>query len=132
MVLVDTSVWIDFVGPRPGVASRRLDEIVADGTPFALAPVILQEILQGARSSREFDRLLANLGTQRFLFPSDPVQSHIAAAEIFFRCRRAGISPRSSVDCLIAQIAIENQAALLHHDSDFDKIARVVPQLAIY
>ncbi|HEY4723930.1 MAG TPA: PIN domain-containing protein [Anaerolineae bacterium] len=132
MVLVDTSIWIDYVSARPGAAARRLDELAAAGTPFALTPVILQEILQGARSRHEFRRLRRNLLTQRFIFPLDPVGSYVAASEIYFRCRRAGVTPRSTIDCLIAQIAVENQAALLHNDADFERIATVVTELVIY
>ena len=132
MVLVDTSVWIDYLGPRPGAASRRLDELVAAALPFALSPVILQEVLQGARIGPEFRRLRANLLTQRFLYSRDAIKSHIAAAAIYSRCRRAGVTPRSTIDCLIAQIAIDNRAALLHNDSDFDTIATVVRELIIY
>lgn len=132
MVLVDTSVWIDFLSSRPGAGAARLDEVIAAGTPFALAPVILQEILQGARTAREFVRLRRNLLTQHFLYPLDPVRSYVAAAAIYARCRRVGVTPRGAIDCLIAQIAIDNDAVLLHRDSDFDQMARVVPELRIH
>jgi predicted nucleic acid-binding protein len=132
MVLVDTSIWINYLGPRPGAPARRLDELVAAGVQFALAPVILQEILQGAHSPNEFRRLRRNLSTQEILFPADPVGSYVAAAEIYFRCRQAGVTPRSTIDCLIAQIAIENRASLLHNDSDFNHMAHVIPELVIH
>lgn len=132
MVLVDTSVWIDFLSPRPGAAAKRLDGLIAIGVPFALTPVILQEILQGARSSGEFRGLRRNLMTQNMLYPLDPTESHVAAAEIYATCRWSGITPRSAIDCLIAQIAIDNQAPLLHADADYDRISGVVPALAIY
>jgi predicted nucleic acid-binding protein len=132
LVLVDTSVWIDFLSKRPGSVAGRLDKIIADGTPFAITPIILQEILQGARSAGEFNRLLQNLLTQRFIYPADPVDSYTAAARIYARCRWAGITPRSAIDCLIAQISIENSAQLLHNDADYDRMAQVVPGLAIY
>ena len=132
MVLVDTSIWIEYAGPRPGRSAARLDELVIAGTPFAIAPVILQEVLQGARSAKEFQRLQKNLTTQRFLYPLDPLGTYIAAADIYVKCRRAGVTIRSTIDCLIAQIAIENGAALLHNDTDYDRMARVVPELAIH
>ena len=125
-------MWIDFLSKRPGSAAARLDRLIADGAPFAITPIILQEILQGARSAGEFKRLLQNLLTQQFIYPVDPVQSHAAAARIYARCRWAGITPRSSVDCLIAQISIENSAPILHNDADYDRMAQVVPGLAIY
>jgi predicted nucleic acid-binding protein len=48
---------------------------------------------------------------------------------MYFDCRRAGITLRSSIDCTIAQIAVEHGAALLHNDRDFERIGRVVPRL---
>jgi predicted nucleic acid-binding protein len=132
LVLVDTSIWIDYLSPRPGAGAARLDGLIAAGVPFALAPVILQEILQGARSKAEFGRLRRNLTTQNFLYPLDPVESHIGAAEIYAACRWSGVTPRSAIDCFIARIAIENKAALLHCDADYDRIAGVVPELIIY
>lgn len=132
MVLVDTSVWIEYLGSHPGAAAARLDVLAAAGESFALTPIILQEILQGARSDREFARLRRNLSSQRFLYPLDPIESHVGAAGIYARCRRAGLTIRSTIDCLIAQIAIENHAALLHRDADYDRIARIVPELRIH
>jgi predicted nucleic acid-binding protein len=132
MVLVDTSIWIDYLGPKPGAAARRLDELIDAGEPFALAPVILQEVLQGARSAGEQKRLRRNLITQNYLLPLDPIDSYVAAAGIYAQCRWAGVTPRSTVDCLIAQIAIEHRVPLLHNDGDFDRIARVIPNFLIY
>jgi hypothetical protein len=132
VILVDTSIWIDFLGPRPGPAARRLDNLITADIPFALTPVILQEILQGARSESEFRRLHASLTTHRFIYPIHSIDTHVAAAGLYSRCRARGVTPRSSVDCLIAQITIENEAALMHSDADFNHMARIVPELAIY
>lgn len=132
MVLVDTSIWIDYLSPRPGPSAARLDQLLEAADPFAMTPIILQEILQGSRSPEEFRRLKRNLSTQHLLYVADPVESHVAAAELYTRCRRAGVTPRSAIDCLIAQIAIDNRVPLMHNDSDFQKMARVIPQLMIY
>jgi hypothetical protein len=58
---------------------------------------------------------------------ADRLASEVAAARIFFECRRSGLTVRSAADCLIAQIAIENDLALLHNDRDFEAIQRVRP-----
>ncbi|MEX0777130.1 MAG: PIN domain-containing protein [Phycisphaeraceae bacterium] len=129
MILVDTSAWIDALGPRPGAITQRLRAHLDRGEPCALTPVILLEVLQGARSDREFDRLHAYLTAQPMLHPLDAVGTHARAAQLYRRCRAAAVTPRSSIDCLIAQLAIEHNAALLHDDRDFDQIARVVPEL---
>jgi predicted nucleic acid-binding protein len=54
-----------------------------------------------------------------------------SAARIYSRCRKAGFTIRSTIDCLIAQIAIEQELPLLHSDRDFDQIAAIVPELVI-
>lgn len=122
-VLVDTSVLIDFLRGKTTKATRYLESIVDDG--FFLTPLVLQEILQGAKDQKEFKLLKEYLGTQEFCHPLDPISTGEAAARIYFDCRRMGLTLRSTVDCLIAQIAIDNDLRLLHDDRDFDKIVKV-------
>jgi predicted nucleic acid-binding protein len=71
------------------------------------------------------------LETHRFYGLRDEKKSYAAAARIYFDCRKKGITINSTVDCLIAQTAIENDLTLLHNDADFDRIQRVAP-LKIY
>jgi hypothetical protein len=59
--------------------------------------------------------------------PVDAVDALVAAARTWFDARRRGLTIRSAADCLIAQIALENDAFLLHDDDDFERIARVRP-----
>lgn len=131
MILVDTSVWIDYLRGSKTWAIRTLDQVMLDEMPFAITGVIYQEILQGADSDKSYSRLAEYFGTQRFLHPIDPVESHALAAEIYRRCRRAGVTIRSTLDCLIAQIAIEHGAGLLHDDRDFVQMASVVSELEL-
>ena len=58
--------------------------------------------------------------------------SHREAAHIYFSCRRKGITIRSTIDCLIAQISIEHDLILLHNDKDFTHMAAVIPQLKLF
>ena len=58
-------------------------------------------------------------------------KSYESAALQYFKCRKAGITPRSTIDLIIAQIAIDNQLLLLHHDNDFIKISQVIPDLKL-
>jgi hypothetical protein len=64
--------------------------------------------------------------SQRFFHPKDPVESYARAARIYFACCRKGITVRSTIDCLIAQIALEHDLFLLHNDSDFIAMAPVI------
>lgn len=78
---------------------------------------------------QEYKILSHYFGTQIFFHPNDRVASYQAAAQIFFDCRRRGITIRSTIDCLITQIAIEQDLVLLHNDKDFEKMAGVVKKL---
>jgi predicted nucleic acid-binding protein len=129
MILVDTSVWIDYVRGRPTNAVERLRVALDRGLNASLTSLIYQEILQGAESDRAFRDFCAFFSSQRFLHPLDPIASHERAARLYFDCRRRGLTIRSSADCLIAQIAIDHGVALLHDDRDFENIAKAAPRL---
>jgi predicted nucleic acid-binding protein len=133
LVLVDSSVLIDFLGGRDTPAVRRLSEIEASGEAagWALPLLCLQEVLQGAKNEREWTLLRIALESQEIVAPLDLPAVHIEAARIFFDCRRKGLTVRSSMDCFIAALALERQLPLLHDDTDFDVIARVRPLRSI-
>jgi predicted nucleic acid-binding protein len=129
MVLVDTSVWIDFLRGRATRAVAGLRDALDEGLAVALTSLIYQEILQGADSEQSYLELESFFGGQRFLHVLDPVDSHARAARLYMECRRQGRTVRSSVDCLVAQIALEHDVALLHDDRDFAEIAKIAPKL---
>jgi predicted nucleic acid-binding protein len=132
LIVVDTSVLISlFRGrPTPGVALLRELELADE--PFALPVVCCQEVLQGARDEREWQVLSEYLSSQRLLAPQDPWRTHRDAARIFFDCRRRGVTVRSAVDCLIAQLVIDNAGILLHEDVDFEHIREVRPLRTLF
>jgi predicted nucleic acid-binding protein len=127
MILVDTSVLIDFLSGRETNATSLFERMAAEPALFCLTPVIVQEILQGARDVREWETLDRYLRGQLLAHTEDAMATAIAAARIFFDCRRRGWTIRSTVDCLIAQIALEGDLTLLHSDRDFEVIARIRP-----
>ncbi len=127
MILVDTSVLVDALSGRRSLAVAVLVRLVDDAEPFFLAPPIVREVLQGARDEAEWRRLHAYLSTQAWVDVEDRMASEIAAARIYVDCRRAGFTVRSSADCLIAQIALENDLSLLTSDRDFRAIQKVRP-----
>lgn len=131
MILVDTSVWIDYFRNRQTPAVDLLIGILDHREPYAMTGIVLQELLQGASDEQEWRLLEEYFGTQRFLHPLSPIETHRGAARLFFLCRRQGITPRSAVDCLIAQIAIEHQVPLLHSDRDYLQLAQAIPELQL-
>lgn len=125
MILVDTSVLIDFFRGNMNEAVDNFRSIIQNGFAFGITSVIFQEVLQGAKDEKEYDVLEKYLSTQHFFHPLDPITSYKNAARVYFDCRRKGVTVRSTIDCLIAQIAQENNLYLLHNDRDFDAIAAV-------
>ena len=131
MILADTSVLVDFLQGRKTESGQRLKTVLQQGIPFGINSFIYQEVLQGAKSEKEYRLLKKYLETQLFYHPKDAVESFAKAARIYFDCRRKGVTIRSTIDCIIAQTAIEHDLFLLHNDSDYDDMARVIP-LKIY
>jgi len=132
MYLVDTSVWVNYLRGDTTPQVRALKDLLSGEEIVGIAPIILQEILQGADSAERFETWRKYFADLFCYMPRDPVESHVAAARLYQECRKAGKTPRSSNDCLIAQIAIENGLALVHNDRDFNAIASVVGQLRLY
>jgi predicted nucleic acid-binding protein len=127
MILVDTSVLIDFFKGKKNAATQIFRRALEQSLPFGITSFIYQEVLQGAKTEKEYVRLRKYLSTQRFYHPKSPLNSFEAAARLYFECRNKGITIRSTVDCLVAQITIENNLALLHNDKDFEAMSAVVP-----
>jgi len=130
MILVDSSVWIDFFKGSNTDPVQILERLLQEEEDLSLADYILTEVLQGFKKDTDFERARKYF----LLFPiyslSSP-DSYIQAARIYRRCRQRGITIRNTMDCLIAQTALENDLVLLHDDSDFDRLAEVIP-LATY
>lgn len=130
--LVDTSVWIDFFRQRKTPAVNKFFQLLDLGMNYGITDLIYQEIIQGALNEIDFNNLADYLVSQTFFYPKHRTDTHRQAALIYFTCRRNGITIRSTVDCVIAQIAIEHGLILLHSDKDFDQIAKVFPSLRLW
>ena len=120
MVLVDSSIWIELFAGRANASSEDFLTMTTCG------PVI-QEVLQGLRPGRQAQEIRWQLlGLPRL---GDPlaVDLFLDAAELYASARRRGFKIRSSVDCLIASIAIRHKTPLWHFDRDFDRIAEFSP-----
>lgn len=122
MVLVDTSVWIDLLRD-PGSAKAAVLRKVLGGEEAALTRFTELELLQGCADERSWLLMREYLDSQDYLEMSQA--SWAAAARMYFDLRRLGRTVRSSVDCCIAQIAIDHEVLLLHRDADFERLAGV-------
>lgn len=122
MILLDTSVLVPVVRDKSGREFERLVGELASADFFATRFTEL-ELLQGAKSETEWQRIVSFLDQQDLL---DPVAStwH-QAARCYYDLQRKGITIGSPIDCCIAQIAIDRDLMLLHIDRDFEAIASV-------
>lgn len=122
MILVDSSIWVEMLNGRAGkgISEERLFNFVTCG------PVI-QEVLQGLRPGRRSDAFRDAFLALPLLSDPLPRSLFLAGAEIYRQGRDKGRTIRSSTDCLIAAIAIENRILVWHRDRDFDEIAKFTP-----
>ena len=123
MILVDTSVWIDFFAGRdlPNVA--KLEQFVLDNEDLALSGIILTEILQGIPDDTTYRRVRRYLSAL-IMLPM-PESVFVRAADIYRKLRKQGITIRKTNDCIIAATALEHHCQLLHNDNDFRPIAEL-------
>lgn len=129
---MDTSVLIDYLKDTKNAATNTLDEIIDNNLPYGICDYVYQELLQGTKTEKEFKKLKEYLETLPFYYLNYGKNSFEKAALLNFKCRRAGVTIRSTIDLLIAEIAIENNLYLLHNDADFDNMAKRVTELKIY
>jgi hypothetical protein len=121
VVLVDTSVWIE-VFRKP--SRLKLDSVIGLDEIVTCLPVI-QEVLQGFQDERAFR--LARESMLAFPIVESPLRSEVfqEAAQLYRLARRAGVTVRSGVDCLIAACALRHDLSVFHDDRDFSLLAQV-------
>ena len=123
MILADTSAWIEFLrGTGTPVHHRLRDTVRAGALPATTEPVVM-EVLAGARDSAHLGSLRRLLSGCELL-PVEGLGAWERAADIWRLCRSKGETVRSLTDCLIADVALQAGASVLHSDRDFDAISR--------
>lgn len=130
MILVDSSVWIDYFNDVSTPQSDRLDSLL-EVEPLAIGDLILAEVLQGFSSERDFNQVRKSLDAFA-LVELGGKDIAVQAAKNFRKLRGLGITVRKTIDTIIATRCIESGFMLLHSDRDFDAFEahlglRVVP-----
>lgn len=123
MILVDSSVWIEFFR-----RDSSLDlEAVLDLEEVVTCLPVIQEVLQGFVDQRTYR--LAREAMFAFPVVESPLSEevHLLAVDLYRSARRAGLTVRSSTDCLIGACALHNSLSVAHHDRDFDSLATISP-----
>jgi hypothetical protein len=124
MVIVDTTVWIDYLGGTLNAETEWLDREMPLQR-IGLTDMILCEVLQGIRETREFQRVRDQLLTFD-LFPTGGAENAIAVAANYCTLRQRGYTIRKTVDCWIATFCLLTGNQLLHRDRDFDPFEKVL------
>ena len=125
MILVDTSVWVDFFTGHDLAHVSRLEHLILNNEDLALCGIILTEILQGIGGDTAHRRVRRYLSPLIMLPMSEAV--FVRAADIYRKLRKQGITIRKTNDCIIAATALEHHCSLLHNDKDFTSIAEYFP-----
>ncbi|MGH9190125.1 MAG: type II toxin-antitoxin system VapC family toxin [Acidimicrobiales bacterium] len=125
MILADTSAWVEYDRATGSAVDERVTELIRNDGALAVTEPVLMEVMAGARDDRQ-EQALRRLLLRFDLLAFDAAADFDAAARIYRRCRRAGITPRGMVDCLIASVARRHDATLLAQDTDLSRVARLV------
>ena len=123
MMLVDTSVWIDYFRGNETPETDRLVDALSRDEDLCICGLILTEILQGIPSPKQYRQVKRLLKPLIYLPVSR--EAHILAADIYRAARAEGKTIRNSVDCIIAACAVTHNVPLLQSDRDFLAIEAV-------
>jgi predicted nucleic acid-binding protein len=126
LILVDSSAWIEFLRGTGSPVNAQVRTLLESRAFLATTEPIVMEVLSGARDDSHL-RMLRRLVLGCQMIPLRGLSDYEEAAAVYRSCRRAGLTVRRLVDCLIAIVAINTNALLLHDDSDFDLIAQQTP-----
>jgi predicted nucleic acid-binding protein len=123
LIVVDTTVWIDFFNGRNEPHVAHLAALIDDDAGIALTDVTLAEVLQGIRDEsqvRLVDQRLCAFDVLRL----ESLDDFRRAAHLYRTARRHGVSVRRTLDCLIASLCVREQLPIMHNDADFDRLAQ--------
>lgn len=126
MILADTSAWIEYDRATGSPVHHRLRELVAQDGELAVTEPIIAEVASGARTDKRELALRRLLGRCELL-PFDTIADFDGAVRVYRECRKAGVTPRGLIDCMIASVALRHQVAVLAHDADLARIGDVMP-----
>jgi len=121
VILVDSSVWIDYFNGIPTWQTDLLDNYLSD-VPVVIGDLILTEVLQGFRSNKDYETAKAFLSALPFC-QMGGYNVVIQSAQNYRLLRKTGVTVRKTIDIIIATFCIMEGLTLLHDDRDFDPMA---------
>jgi len=130
MILIDTSVWIEFFNDPHGRIATAVEKLLRKSVPVCINAIIEMEILQGIKSDKDCDETRSYLSDFQYFSSVD--KNHFdTSVDIYRTCRKRGITVRRSLDCLIAAHCLINDLEIMHHDRDFQNIKKAFNSLKV-
>jgi predicted nucleic acid-binding protein len=123
MIVVDSSIWIGHFNGRSSPSLELLDRL--SGSQILVGDLIMAEVLQGFRRESEFHRAREVLSAFEFRSMLGP-DIAIATARNYRNLRESGVTPRNTIDTVIATFCVVHNHQLLHHDRDFVPFERLI------
>jgi len=118
MVIVDSTVWVDYVNGKSNEETRLLEARIGQ-EDIGLTDLILCEVLQGLRGQREVEAVKTKL-LEFSIFPTGGTALAVETAMNYQKLRAKGFTVRKTIDCWIATFCMREGHELLHRDRDFD------------
>jgi predicted nucleic acid-binding protein len=122
LILVDTTVWIDFFAGSNLRHVSLFQSLIEDSEDICICGLVMTEILQGIKDGVQYSKTKKYLSNLIYIPMS--TDTFVLAADIYRSIRKKGITIRNSIDCLIAAVCIEHNVSLLQNDKDFQKIKK--------
>jgi predicted nucleic acid-binding protein len=120
-VLVDTSVWADFFNGYPSPEKKTLSRLIAGDDEIFTCGVIVAEVFQGLRRDKGRAEIVRLFRELVFVEPTG-IETYLRAADVYRALRRREVTVRSTIDCLIAVLAEENECSVLARDRDLQTV----------
>lgn len=122
MLLVDTTVWIDFFAGKTTPQVSVLELMISESEDICVCGIVLTEVLQGIRDDGRYRKTKAHF--DNFVFLTMTRAAFVRSAEMYRSLRKKGITVRKPLDCMIAAVALAHNVQILHNDRDFDPIEK--------
>ncbi len=131
-MIVDTSAVVEYLRATGSSIHLRLSRAIRAKEEFWIPSIVVQEVLQGARSTSHFMLLQRQIDQLPVFEPEDYQALHRQAALLYAQCRWRGVTVRNPIDCVVAACALEANKVLLARDRDFSEIAKIEPRLKLF
>lgn len=119
MVLVDTSIIIDFINNN---SHKEIITNLLSKKEFSTTEIIIMEVLQGIKNDKTYEKIKSFLESLPLIELN--YEDYLRAANIYRSCRKQGTTIRKSIDCIIAAVAMNNNLQMFANNSDFEKIRK--------